>query len=447
MLEAVTLLSLLNTGANLVGSIAQGIGNAITKQGEGSALGAQNFSSLLSSTQSSGAIGLNTKTSLDITQQGAINNAPTINTNNILTPSEGLTNQNSEEIPDATLEALNQILSGDVKPDDVEVLADDNIDETATDETNTNSGGILGNTKLNDPFGIEAAKANGSPIAVANIVSAESLPNTVNPETGEVLVSNDLNNKNSASLNIATENQNKALPNNITIQNVGAENSKVAKAEGELDAKLATENLSNKDLKPSDNKVSANNLSTEKLHDKIIHNPNSSYYGLNVGKDENRAIGDAARSVRNKDSIQEKLADIDSYKVVNVSRKDNILDLRLEPAALGKVQIKFDFAADGKTNVMVIADRQETLDMMKRDTDSIQKLLSDNGIKAESGSLSFNLRGQQQNNDNFNFFSGKPISFGVQEELNKLAANDDLKSTNLNGYGVYAGTGLLNIMV
>jgi hypothetical protein len=445
MLEAVTLISLLNTGANLVGSFAQGVGNAIGGQGEGSNLGTQSFAGLLSSTQSSGAIGLDTKTSLDITQQGAINAAPIVNTNNIVPAAEGLANQNSDQITDATLEALNKILSGDEKPYNVEILADDNTDSQSTDETNANSGGILGNTKLNDPFGIEAAKANGSPIAVANIVPAESLPNTVNPETGEVLVSSEINNKSSNNLNSASELQNKSLTNSITIQNKAEANAE--KLDAESANKLAAENIANKELKPSENKPSTAQSGLEKVADKIIHNPNSPYYGLNIGKDENRAIGDAARSIRNKDSAQEKLADVDSYKVVNVSRKDNILDLRLEPAALGKVQIKFDFAADGKTNVMVIADRQETLDMMKRDTDSIQKLLSDNGIKAESGSLSFNLRGQQQNNDNFNFFSGKPISFGVQEELNKLAANDDLKSTNLNGYGIYAGTGLLNIMV
>lgn len=435
MLEAVTLISLLNTGANLVGSVAQSVGNAISGRGEASSVSLQNFSSLLSSTQSNAAIGLNAKTSLDITQQGSI-------VNNILPSSEALSSQNSEQITDATLEALNKILSGDENPDNLEVLADDNTDGQLSDENN--SGGILGNTKLNDPFGIEAAKANGYPIAVA-IAPAESLANNVNPETGEVLASSDVNSKANNSLNSTAELQNKALPNNITIQN------KAEATEETLDAeaanKLAAENLASKELKPSENKASSVQSGLEKIADKFIHNPNSPYYGLNIGKDENRAIGDAARSVRSKDSVQEKLADVDSYKVVNVSRKDNILDLRLEPAALGKVQIKFDFAADGKTNVMVIADRQETLDMMKRDSDSIQKLLTDNGIKAESGSLSFNLRGQQQNNDNFNFFSGKPISFGVQEELNKLAANDDLKSANLNGYGVYAGTGMLNIMV
>jgi hypothetical protein len=442
MLEAITLLSLLNTGANLVGKVAEGVGNAITGQGEASALGAQNFSSLLSSTQTNGALGLNTKTSLDITQQGDFN-TNNILSNNILPAAENAITQNSEEISDATLEALNQILSGDATPENIEILTDENL---TSEDTNTNSGGILGNTKLNDPFGIEAAKANGSPIAVANITSAESLANNVNPETGEVLVSNDINNKAANSLNASLEAQNKTLPNNISIQNKTENNSEVIDAE--INSKLATENLNSKDVKPVENKITNAAINSDKISDKIINNPYSALYGINVGKDENRAIGDAARAIRNKDSLQEKLADVDSYKIVNVSRKDNILDLRLEPAALGKVQIKFDFAADGKTNVMVIADRQETLDMMKRDTDSIQKLLSDNGIKAESGSLSFNLRGQQQqNNDNFNFFSGKPISFGVQEELNKLAANDDLKTANLNGYGIYAGTGLLNIMV
>jgi flagellar hook-length control protein FliK len=54
-----------------------------------------------------------------------------------------------------------------------------------------------------------------------------------------------------------------------------------------------------------------------------------------------------------------------------------------------------EVGANGKTRVHITADNQQTLDLLQSDSKGLQKALADAGLKADSGSLSFNLRGGQ----------------------------------------------------
>ena len=69
------------------------------------------------------------------------------------------------------------------------------------------------------------------------------------------------------------------------------------------------------------------------------------------------------------------------------------IDIKLDPESLGKVEIKINVGADGKTGVTVTADNRSTLDMLQRDARGLEQALSDAGLKTDAGSLSFNLRG------------------------------------------------------
>ncbi len=74
------------------------------------------------------------------------------------------------------------------------------------------------------------------------------------------------------------------------------------------------------------------------------------------------------------------------------------IQIQLDPVELGKLEIKLDVAADGKTGVTITADNKSTLDALQRDMAGLQRALADAGLKTDSGSLSFNLRGGQQEN-------------------------------------------------
>ncbi|PZP85688.1 MAG: hypothetical protein DI582_05085 [Azospirillum brasilense] len=72
------------------------------------------------------------------------------------------------------------------------------------------------------------------------------------------------------------------------------------------------------------------------------------------------------------------------------------ITLQLEPADLGRVEIKMDIAADGRTQLSFVVDKAETLDALSRDARSLERSLQESGIKADAGSMQFNLRQQPQ---------------------------------------------------
>lgn len=394
--------------------------------------------------------------------------------------------QNGENVvSNETLEALNNILSGKVDAEDVNSLAESNVSDqgeinSGTGEGNIVPGGIVATPKLDDPFGIKAAEANGSPIAIPiaapipvmvpaqsqpipNVTGIEGLDttgittdikfNTVTPGVDTPDINNSGTNNTVPVNPTKTIEQTDAL--NIKLEKNVDKNKALNLAE-QTDSDV-TKNLANdlfgKDLKTAGNKTDPSSLisNTDKILDKNVANTNSAPNPVQAAFlahdiDPSR-MGDLARAAKSRGEISDKLSDIDTYKVVSVSKKDNVIDLRLEPAHLGKVQIKLDFT-DGKTNVMVIADRQDTLDILQKDTKSIEKILTDNGIKADSNSLSFDLRGQQQQkNDGTNFFSGKALSFRTEEQVQGMVANDRMNSAGYNNYANAGENGLLNIMV
>jgi flagellar hook-length control protein FliK len=72
------------------------------------------------------------------------------------------------------------------------------------------------------------------------------------------------------------------------------------------------------------------------------------------------------------------------------------LEIKLSPAELGRVEVKLDVGHDGRVQAVVAADRQDTLDLLQRDARTLERALQDAGIRADSGSLSFTLRQQDQ---------------------------------------------------
>ncbi len=88
---------------------------------------------------------------------------------------------------------------------------------------------------------------------------------------------------------------------------------------------------------------------------------------------------------------------LDQVKVNIGKAVDRGLDritVQLTPKALGKVEVKMEVAKDGKVHATVTADHKDTLETLRNDAKGLEQALKDAGLKADSGSLNFQLRGE-----------------------------------------------------
>jgi flagellar hook-length control protein FliK len=74
----------------------------------------------------------------------------------------------------------------------------------------------------------------------------------------------------------------------------------------------------------------------------------------------------------------------------------NEIQIQLKPASLGVIDVKLNVNHDGRLTAVISADRSDTLNLLKQDVGNLQQSLRDAGFNADSGSLSFNLRGDTQ---------------------------------------------------
>lgn len=104
---------------------------------------------------------------------------------------------------------------------------------------------------------------------------------------------------------------------------------------------------------------------------------------------------------------------------ITTAAKDGLdtITLQLEPADLGRVEVRMEMGLDGRTQLHFTVDKAETMDALARDARSLERSLQEAGIKADAGSMQFNLRQQPQ----FADMGGGQQSRGGQQQ----AANDN----------------------
>lgn len=89
----------------------------------------------------------------------------------------------------------------------------------------------------------------------------------------------------------------------------------------------------------------------------------------------------------------------------------NDIELRLDPAELGKVRISMAFR-DGQMIATIVAERPETLDLLRRNADDLRSELSNQGL--ENASLDF---GQNQQSDDANTSNSSAFNEREQEVI------------------------------
>ena len=74
-------------------------------------------------------------------------------------------------------------------------------------------------------------------------------------------------------------------------------------------------------------------------------------------------------------------------------------DIRLDPPELGRVDVHLSVGHDGKAEALLTVDRPDTLELLQRDSATLQRALRDAGLDLSNNSLNFSLKGQQRQGD------------------------------------------------
>jgi flagellar hook-length control protein FliK len=91
--------------------------------------------------------------------------------------------------------------------------------------------------------------------------------------------------------------------------------------------------------------------------------------------------------------------------VANVKSGKSSFEIRLDPADLGRIDVRVQIDQNGQVTSHLTVEKPETLSMLRQDAPQLQQALNDAGLKTDSGGLQFSLRDQSssgQNNANDN---------------------------------------------
>lgn len=118
----------------------------------------------------------------------------------------------------------------------------------------------------------------------------------------------------------------------------------------------------------------------------------------------------------------------------NVVKGLNNFSIRLHPAELGQVDIKLEFAADGKMHAAMMVESEKTLTMLQRDQASLEKALQDAGINLSNQEMNFSLMKQNRENNSNNFAraTGSSQTDKKIDDLTELGSMQEIRMAYSN---------------
>ena len=115
------------------------------------------------------------------------------------------------------------------------------------------------------------------------------------------------------------------------------------------------------------------------------------------------------------------------------------IDIQLKPEDLGHIEIKMQLK-NGKLQAHIISSRPETMEILQKEVQTLEKAFNEAGFQTEDGSLSFSFRGDGQANQNqdsnaeLRNFIGRVFEREANSELLSEANQNDVwtAETGLN---------------
>jgi hypothetical protein len=115
---------------------------------------------------------------------------------------------------------------------------------------------------------------------------------------------------------------------------------------------------------------------------------------------------------------------------VNIAAKskdgEKHFDIRLDPAELGRVDVKLSIDDAGKTQASLTAEKPQTLELLQRDRQTLERALRDAGLDLTGGGLNFSLKGQERDANTGSQPRGRGLSVTAIAETNAVNAAQSL---------------------
>ena len=106
----------------------------------------------------------------------------------------------------------------------------------------------------------------------------------------------------------------------------------------------------------------------------------------------------------------------------SVKNGKSSFEIRLDPADLGRIDVRIDVDRSGQVTSHLTVEKPETLSMLQQDAPQLQRALDDAGLKTGSGGLQFSLRDQSSSGQNSGNQTGRNAQRLVVSEEDTIPA-------------------------
>ncbi len=118
------------------------------------------------------------------------------------------------------------------------------------------------------------------------------------------------------------------------------------------------------------------------------------------------------------------------------------IDISLKPEDLGHIEIKMQLSKDGKLQAHIISSRPETMEILQKDMQSLQKAFADAGFQTDENSLSFSF---QDNNQTWQ--QQREEENGLRHFMGKIFETESGNDNQAQMENIWDGKSALNIRV
>ena len=104
-------------------------------------------------------------------------------------------------------------------------------------------------------------------------------------------------------------------------------------------------------------------------------------------------------------------------------------EIRLDPADLGRIDVRIDVDRNGQVTSHLTVEKPETLSMLRQDAPQLQRALDDAGLRTGNGGLQFSLRDQSS--------SGQDNGSGSGRNAHRLIVEEDYHPRGSRGTNLW----------